>query len=313
MDMSMIINPIVMLFIAILIGFVSVKCNYLNADIRTVLSKIIVKITLPCLIVTSLLSKELSGEVVGNAAIAVLSGIVVIPGLCLLGICTAKLFRLKEPTKTVHAILSGGGNTSFLGYPIVLAIFGTEGLFYAVLFSMVNESLFWTVGVYLLYRSGGAKEKGNSLKKLFNPNTITFLITIPLMLLKVKLPPIINDALSGIGSTTIELSMLFIGMTLATVDVKKLYQRVSMLLPAFIKMVIAPVLVGILLIKIGVGALTTGVLMLEIAMPAQTVVSIVAMEANSDEQYAAEYIFFSTMLSLVTLPFVYYIMERMIG
>ncbi len=313
MDMSIIINPIVMLFIAILIGFVSAKYNYLNADIRTVLSKIIVKITLPCLIVTSLLSKELSGEVVENAAIAVLSGIIVIPGLCLLGICTAKLFRLKEPTKTVHAILSGGGNTSFLGYPIVLAIFGAEGLFYAVLFSMVNESLFWTVGVYLLYRSGGAKEKGNSLKKLFNPNTITFLITIPLMLLKVKLPPILNEALSGIGSTTIELSMLFIGMTLATVDVKKLYQRVSMLLPVFIKMVIAPVLVGMLLMQIGVGELTTGVLMLEIAMPAQTVVSIVAMEANSDEQYAAEYIFFSTIISLGTLPLVYYIMEKILS
>ena len=313
MDMSMIINPIMRLFIAILIGFISVKYNYLNADIRTVLSKIIAKITLPCMIVTSLLSKELSGEVVGNAAIAVLSGIVVIPGLCLLGICTAKLFRLKEPTKTVHAILSGGGNTSFLGYPIVLAIFGTEGLFYAVLFSMVNESLFWTVGVYLLYRSGGAKEKGNSLKKLFNPNTIAFLIAIPLMLLKAKLPPILNVALSGIGDTTIYLSMLFIGMTLATVDVKKLYQRVSMLLPALIKMVIAPILVGMLLIQIGVGALTTGVLMLEIALPAQTVVSIVAMEANSDAQYAVEYIFFSTLLSLATLPFVYYIMERMIG
>ncbi|MBO5929992.1 MAG: AEC family transporter, partial [Clostridia bacterium] len=258
-------------------------------------------------------SKELSGEVVGNAAVVVLTGIIVIPILYLIGVFTAKLFHLKEPTKSIHAILSSGGNVVFLGYPIIHAIFGPDGLFYAVLYGMVNDALFWTVGVYFIYRSGGTKEERNPLKTLFNPNTVAFIIAIPLMLLKVKIPPILNETLSGIGEMTTYLSMLFIGMTLSIVNVKKLYQRISMLLPMLIKMVIAPIVVGILLVRFGAGALAISVIMLQIAMPAQTATSIVAMEANSDEQYAAEYIFFSTIISLGTLPLVYYIMEKILS
>ena len=148
MYMSVIIDPIVKLFIAILIGFVSVKAGYLSADMRNVLSKIIIKVTLPLMIITSLLSKNLSGDTTLNAAVAAVSAVVVMTVLYFLGLGTANLFRLKEPTKTLHAVLSGSGNVAFFGYPVALAVFGTEGLFYAVIYGMVKDVIFWTVGVY---------------------------------------------------------------------------------------------------------------------------------------------------------------------
>lgn len=313
MDMSVIIDPIVKLFIAILIGFVSVKAGYLSADMRNVLSKIIIKVTLPLMIITSLLSKDLSGDTAMNAAVAAVSAVVVMTVLYFLGLGTANLFRLKEPTKTLHAVLSGSGNVGFLGYPVALAVFGTEGLFYAVIYGMVNDAVFWTAGVYLINRSGGSLVGRQALKKLVNPNTVAFLIGIPLLFFGVKLPPVLNDAFTGIGSCTTYMSMLFIGMTLATIDIKSLYMRVSMIAPALIKMVIVPVLVSMLFVHFGLNPVTIGAVVLEIAMPAQTVASIVAMEAGSDEKYAAEYIFFSTLLSLLTLPLIYYIMERIMA
>lgn len=313
MDMSVIIDPIIKLFIAIFIGFVSVKTGYLAADMRTVLSKIIIRITLPLMIITSLLSKDLTHDTAANAAVAAISAVVVVTVLYFLGLGTAKIFRLKEPTKTLHAVLSGSGNVGFLGYPVALAVFGTEGLFYAVIYGMVNDAIFWTVGVYLINRSGGSLMGKAALKKLINPNTVAFLIGFPLLFLGVKLPPVLNDAFSGIGSVTTYMSMLFIGMTLATIDIKSLYKRVSMIAPAMIKMVIVPVLAARLFVHFGLNPVTIGAVVLEIAMPAQTVTSIVAMEAGSDEKYAAEYIFFSTLLSLVTLPLIYYIMGRIMA
>ncbi len=313
MDMSVIVDPIVKLFIAIAIGFVSVKTGYLTADMRTVLSKIIIKITLPLMIITSLLSKELSSDTAVNAAVAAVSAVVVMTVLYFLGLGTANLFRLKEPTKTLHAVLSGSGNVGFLGYPVALAVFGTEGLFYAVIYGMVNDAIFWTAGVYLINRSGGSLVGKQALKKLINPNTVAFLIGIPLLFLGVKLPPLLNDTFTGIGSVTTYMSMLFIGMTLATIDIKSLYKRVSMIAPALIKMVITPVIAVMLFVQFGLNPVTIGAVVLEIAMPAQTVASIVAMEAASDEKYAAEYIFFSTLLSLITLPLIYYIMGRIVA
>lgn len=313
MDMSVIVVPIVKLFIAILIGFVSVKTGYLKAEMREVLSKIIIKVTLPLMIITTLLSKELNGDTAANAAIAAVSAVVVMTVLYLLGLGTARLFRLKEPTKTLHAVLSGSGNVGFLGYPVALAVFGPEGMFYAVIYGMVNDAVFWTAGVYLINRSGGSLTGKAALKKLVNPNTVAFVIGIPLLFLGVRLPPVLNEAFTEIGSVTTYLSMLFIGMTLATIDIKSLYKRVSMVAPAIIKMVIAPVLAAYLFVKTGVNPITMGAVVLEIAMPAQTVASIVANEAHSDETYAAEYIFFSTALSLVTLPLIYYIMGRLLA
>ncbi len=313
MDMSVIVNPIAMLFIAILVGFISAKTGYLEDSIRKNISTIIVKITLPLMIITSLLEKDITGDIVGNVALAAISAAVVMIVLGLLGYGTATLFRLKEPTKTLHAVLSGGGNVGFLGYPVVASVFGEEALFYAVIYGMVNDAIFWTVGVYLINRSGGNLVGKEAFKKLLNPSTLSFVIGFPLLFLGVKLPPVLHEAFAGIGSLTTYLSMIFIGMTLAMIDIRKIYKRVSLLAPALIKMVIAPVLTAALFIKLGVNYLAIGAIVLEIAMPAQTVTSIVASEANSDETYAAEYIFFSTVFSLVTLPFVYYMMERMIG
>lgn len=310
MDMSAIVYPIIMLFIAIFVGYIAVKTGYMQVEIRKFISTILVKITLPLLILTSLLEKDVTSDTVGNVALAALSAVVVTILLGALGFGTARLFGLKEPTKSVHAVLSGGGNVGFLGYPIVFAVFGEEALFYAVIYGTVNDAIFWTLGVYLMNRAGGKLVGKDALKKLLNPSTIAFFIGFPLMLLGVKLPPILQDAFSGIGGLTTYLSMIFIGMTLAMIDIRKMYKRVSMLAPAAIKMIIAPILATLLFVRLGINHLAIGAIVLEIAMPAQTVTSIIASEADSDEVYAAEYIFFSTVLSLVTLPFVYYVMER---
>ncbi len=311
MDINVIVNPIIKLFIAIFIGFVSAKTGYLKENVRVVISKVIVNITLPLMIFTSLLSKELSGDTVVNSAVSAITCLVVMTVLYILGILTAKIFRLKEPTKTLHAVLSASGNVGFLGYPVVGAVFGAEARFFAIIYGMVNDLLFWTLGIYLINRKTEKEKSDKAYKKLLNPNTIAFLIGIPMLFLKVKLPPILNESLSGIGETTTYLSMIFIGMTLATIDIKKIYKRVSMIAPVVIKMVIAPIVTAFLLIKWGINPLTIGAVVLQIAMPAQTVTSIVAMEAGSDEKYAAEYIFFSTLISLVTLPLVYYVMQSL--
>ena len=308
MDMSVILQPITMLFIAIVIGFVSAKTGYLKDEFRKVISTIIVKITLPLMIITSLTEKNITTDTAGNALLAAGSAVVVMMLLGLLGYGTATLFRLKEPTKTLHAVLSGGGNVGFLGYPIVMAVFGEAALFYAVIYGMVNDAIFWTLGVYLINRSGGKLVGKDALKKLLNPSTISFVVGFAMLFLRLKLPPILHETFSGMGQLTTYLSMLFIGMTLALIDIRQIYKRVSMLAPALIKMVIVPIIVTIVFVKWGITYLAISAIVLEIAMPAQTVTSIVASEANSDEAYAAEYIFFSTVLSLVTLPFVYYVM-----
>lgn len=310
MNLTVIIEPIIKLFIAIAIGFVAAKSGYLPIESKDAISKVIVKITLPLLILTSLLSKDLSADTAINAVIAAISAAVVMVALYVVGLGTAKLFKLQEPTKTLHALLSGSGNVVFLGYPVITAVYGTEGLFYAVIYGIVNDALLWSAGVYLINKSSGKGSSKEAFKKLLNPNTIAFIIGIPLLLFGVKLPTVIHDTLSGVGSLTTYLSMIFIGMVLSEIDIRKIYKRVSMLSTVILKMILVPIGAAVLFATFGVNPVTCGAVVLEIAMPAQTVTSIIANEAGSDTQYAAEYIFLSTVASIGTLPLVYYFVER---
>ncbi len=312
MDLSVIIEPIIKLFIVIAIGFLAAKSGYLPMQFKDVISKVIKKVTLPLLIITSMMSKELTSDALVNTGITALTALIVVIVMYAIGLITAKLFGLKEPTTTVHALLTSTGNIVFLGYPVISAVYGAEGLYYAVIYGIVNDIYLWTIGVYLINKSSGNENQKDTLKKLLNPNTISCIAGIVLMLLRVKLPVIIFDTLSGVGHLTTNLSMIFIGMVLATVNIKKLYKRVSMLSIIILKMVAVPVLAAFLFKTLGINPITCGAVVLQIAMPAQTVMSIIANEAGSDVSYAAEYIFLSTILSIGTLPLVYYIVETMI-
>lgn len=312
MDLTIIIEQIIKLFIVIAIGFAAAKSGYLPIKYKEAISKVIKNITLPLLIITSMMSKELTTDALINTGITVFSALVVMMVMYGAGLLTAKIFGLNKPTKTVHALLSATGNVVFLGYPVITAIYGAEGLYYAMIYGIINDVFLWSAGVYLINKSSGKAGSKDAFKKLINPNTISCILGIILMLLGVKLPVIIHDALSGVGHLTTNLSMIFIGMVLSTIDIKKIYKRVSMLSIIAFKMIVTPVLAAFLFSLFGANPVTCGAIVLQIAMPAQTVMSIISNEAGSDTAYAAEYIFLSTVLSIGTLPFVYYLAERMI-
>ena len=312
MDLSVIIEQIIKLFIVMAIGYGAAKTGYITVQFKDIISNVIKKITLPLLIVTSMMSKELSSEVLVNTGIAALSALVVIVVLYGAGLLSAKIFRLKEPTKTVHSLVTATGNVVFLGYPVISAVYGADGLYYAVIYGIINDLFLWSIGVYLVNKSTGKSTSKEALKKLLNPNTLSCVVGILFMLLGIKFPKTLFDTLSGVGHLTTNLSMIFIGMVLSTVNITKIYKRVSMLVIIVLKMVITPVIAAFLLSKFGINPVVCGAIVLQIAMPAQTVMSIITNEAGSDVSYSAEYIFLSTIISIGTLPLVYYLAERVI-
>lgn len=313
MDITVIVEAIIKLSIAIFIGYIAAKTKYVPSSARETISKLIMKITLPLLILTSLLSKDFSPDTAKNCLIVVAVGIVVMAVLFLIGWLTAKLFRLPKATQAVHAVMTASGNIVFLGYPVLSAVYGAEGLLYAVVYGITNDFLLWSVGVYSIYKASSGESPKSALKKLINTNTITIAIAIPLMLIGFKLPPVINDALTNIGGLTTYLSMLFIGFTLAEIKIHQIYKRFSMFAVIIIKMLIAPVVVVMILKGMELGHVVCGAIALELAMPAQTIMSIMVHDAKSDINYVTEYIFISTIISLLTLPLVYYFVEKIMG
>lgn len=305
--MDIIQDRIFMLACLILIGYVAEKTGYLK-NIAQTISKIITRITLPLLVITTLSAQGFDAYTAGGAGITALVAAVVIGVMLVFGHIISRVLRLGKEKADVHTCLSAFGNVIFIGYSLIGAIYGERGIFYAAFYALVNDCMLWTLGVLIISRESGSRL---DFKKLVNPSTISFTIGLVMYFFGLKLPGVVGEAASAVASTTVPLSMIFIGSTLAAINLKSMGGDLACLLLAVQKMVLAPViayfiLAGLnLVFHISVESMVVPIIVLEAAMPCQTVFAIMISEYKSDTQYAALCIFVTTILSLITLPVVY--------
>ena len=306
-----IISGIMTLALAMLIGFVCVKTGYVTKEQNGALSRIIVRVTLPILVIMSLTSIEFDREKLVNSAHVLLISIFAVAALYLTGALIARLSKADGARKYMYRCMMCFGNVVFMAFPLIKALYGAEGLLYAAIYELANDMFLWTVGVYTL---GKSSENGvkvplkERVKKLLNPGTIAFTLAFVMMAAGFKFTGIAEDVLNGIGSTTTYLSMLFIGGTLAGVDFRRIYRRVWLFVLTAVKMVIVPVILILILKPFGLGETVTAVIVLQAAMPTSTVLVVLGTEYGGDVGYCAEGVFITHVLGLLTLPLCYFLM-----
>ena len=185
---SIILNSVVLLSLMMAVGFTAVKTGYISADIKNMLSKIIVKITLPLLIISSLTEVELSAARIKNSFFVIIFAALIISVLYILGFLASKALKLPPQTALIHRCMTAFGNIVFLGYPLIQALYGADGLFYAALYAFVNDIFVWTFVVWKLNcLNGGATDKKQSLKNCLNPPTAAFGISFLMLIFGIHL------------------------------------------------------------------------------------------------------------------------------
>ena len=307
-----IINSILTLGLAMLIGFVCVKTGYITEEQKNGLSRIIVRVTLPILVIMSLTSIEFDREKLVNSIHVLLISILVVAMLYVIGAGISKAGRLDCAKANMYRCMMCFGNVVFMAFPLIQALYGAEGLLYAAIYELANDMFLWTVGVYTLGKSHDDGKKisiKDRLKKLLNPGTIAFTAAFIMMALGFKFTGIAADVLNGIGGTTTYLSMLFIGGTLAGIDFRHIYRRVWLFVLTAVKMIIVPIILILILRLFNLGETVTAVIILQAAMPASTVLVVLGMEYGGDVTYCAEGVFITHILGLLTLPLCYYLMN----
>jgi predicted permease len=300
-------DKIFMLALLILFGYIAEKTGYVK-NISESISKVITKITLPLLVITTLSSQGFDTYTARGAGIAAGMALTVIIILLVLGYVVSRLMKLDKKRGDVHACLSAFGNVMFLGYPLIGAVFGERGIFYAAFYALVNDLVLWTAGVLFISRQS---KSGIDWKKLVNPNSLSFAVGLIMYFFNLKIEGPAGDAASVAAAATTPLSMFFIGSTLAAVRLRNFHKNLASIGVAVQKMMIAPLLAYFILaglssvFHLGAEEMVIPVIILQAAMPCQTVFAIIAAEYNSDKEYAAVCIFVTTLLSLLTLPIVY--------
>ena len=322
-EVQVIIRQILILSLLGLTGFAAGKGKFLPENSHKYISALILKITMPFLIFNTMGNYSITGETLKNGIFIFALGVVFILLGGFISLWPCKLMGIREKTKNIYIAQSMFGNVIFMAYPLLKAMYGDEGIVYAIFYNIANDAILWTLGVYLFNRHNTTNWRDN-LKHLINPNTIAFLGGILMIVLK-SLFNIQNTAVYqsvwdifyttfyNLGHTTIYLSMIFIGLILSNVKIQGLsdiVMRARYLVYSLFKLIIVPAAALLFFKATGnfFDVFVKRIVTLQLAMPASTIVSALALEYDSDYNAATEGIFISTILSIFSLPFIVYLL-----
>lgn len=304
MDIKDVINPMIVLFLLLLVGLLAQKLGMMDAQVNKKLTKIIMNICQSCMIFSAIVSIE--SEVTAGRVLYVLGfSCVTYVILIAIGLAATFIMRVKAGDRGIFRFMFIFGNVGFMGIPLISSIFGAEGVFYVSLFGIVFNILVYTLGIILM--TGGEK-RPFSLKQLVNAPMAGVALGLIFLATGFRLPEPVMDAVGRLADMIVPASMMVIGCSLGGISIKAMLSDWRMYIFTPIKLVAAPVIVWAALRLVITDQLLLGVITVLAAMPVASLATMFTIEYGGDEALASSYVSFTTFVSVATIPLVCYLL-----
>jgi len=221
--------------------------------------------------------------------------------------------RLGWSNKLIGCLVltAGLSNSSFLGYPIVEALFGKKGLETAVLVDQPGTFVVVsTLGVFVaaFYSKGNPDFKSISKKILLFPPFLTFVVACLMNVFEYNLDLKIQSVLLMLGSLVTPLALFSVGLQL-TFDRKSKHWK-FLYLGLFFRLILTPLLIFILYVFIfKQHSEAIKITIIEIAMAPMITGAILASTYGLKPKLSSMMIGFGIPISFVTLAIWYFIVS----
>ena len=298
------ISGILVILGMILVGFVIGEKGWFDDKSRGLLAKLVTQVALPCYMLYTITQRFTAADLLKMLPALRFPALSMV---ILLGIATgvARIFAVRQDRRGLFISMFFNSNTIFVGLPINQALFGDASIPYVLIYYMCNTTFFWTLGTYLIQRDGEGEAQFDlktSLKKVFSPPLMGFLLGLVLVMLQIKLPAFLASDLQYLGNLTTPLSMIFIGLSVSHVGVKQLVLGKEQLLILLGRFLVAPLLMASIVYWVPLPSLMKQVFIIQSAMPVMTNTPVVARLYGADSDYAAVMVTETTLATMVVIP-----------
>ncbi len=300
-----IMTQIVALFILMAVGFTAGKLSILEAASSRGISTLIIKATLPALIVVSM-QKPFSEELLGASLQTLLVATCYYAGIIALSLLTARLFRASGasgPKGGILAFALSFSNCAFIGFPVVEAILGKEALFLTSIHNILFNVLAFSVGIFIVLKSG---KEGHShrlpFKHLLNINVLAAIVGFALFMLSIALPRPVLVPLTMLGSLTTPLAMIATGAMLSRARIKSVLGDWQVYAATALRLALWPLLAALILRLCGVSGQLYYITVIIAGMPAASNTSLIAEVYGGDTDTASSLVFMTTLGAVVSIP-----------
>jgi len=289
------------LFALVLVGYIAGKLGYLGGDFDRQLSRLVINITCPALI----LSSSMTGTLPDRHLILPLLLISAITYIILAGVAfllPRYLTKNKDDEGPVGFALMFG-NVGFMGYPVVASIFGHEAVFYAAVLNVVNTFAVFTIGTILI--TGKSEMEGERFQKkvLYSTPMLAAYLTMAIVALEIdNIPEVVCQPLTMLGNITVPAALLIIGSSMSSLPLRSLLGNPIVYTTTLFRLAILPIGIHFLMNATGFSPMVVNINTLVIAMPVATYGTILCLKYKKDTTMMTEVTFITTLLSMISIP-----------
>lgn len=295
----LLMEQITELFLMIFMGFLIVKTGLLKDDDSKVLSKIVLYLIIPCVIINAF-QVDYTMDTVKGLLIALAASVMLQIILLIIISAFGKLLHLNE-VEIASVYYSNSGN---LIVPIVTFILGQEWVLYGCVFMSVQLVFLWTHCKKILSREPSYDWK----KIILNINMISIFIGVILFFTRIHLPEIIGNTLSAVGSMIGPASIFVTGMLFAGMNLKQIFANKRVYFISFLRLIAVP-LFSLILLKIShLASLSADgnqimlIVFLAVITPSASTVTQMCQVYGNDSRYASAINVVTTLFSIITMP-----------
>lgn len=289
------------LFAIVVVGYAAGKLGYLGGTFDKRLSKVVIDITCPALILSSAMTGELPDRqyILPLLLISVITYIVLTGMAYLLPRYLTK--RIEDEGPVGFALMFG--NVGFMGYPVVASIFGHEAIFYAAVLNVVNTFAVFTIGTMLI--TGKSEVEGSKFQKkvLYSTPMLAAYLTMAIVALRIdNIPAFISQPLTMIGNITVPAALLIVGSSMSHLPPRAMLGNGTVYATTLFRLAILPIAIYYLCRALGFSEFVVNINTIVIAMPVATYGTILCLRHGKDTTFITEVTFITTLISMLTIP-----------
>lgn len=299
--LELLIGKLVTLLIVMLAGVGLSRTGLIDVSLRKGLNRLLFYFVLPIMVFMSMRG-SITAELLRTSYVPVLFGV----GLCAFNLLSsqalAALFGIPLDERRLFTFLSMFGNNLYIGLPIALALFGSQGVAIVLLYSLGSDIILWSFGLLLL--SPRQKFTLASLKQIFTPTLVGLFLGAAAGAFGVWLPVTLSDAMSQVASVASPLALLLTGAALGEINLKQ--NLVTRHVPALllVKLIIAPIFAALIVSILGLSPMLTTIMIIMAGMPTFVRSIVITDQFGWNGQQTAIGVLVTTLGSFITIPLI---------
>lgn len=334
---TVVISQMIMIFLLIAIGFGLSRNSHLTSESSRDLSWIVLNITNPITILVAAIEDEQKVSAMELAmAFALFIGIYIFLGI--VAYLLPIVMGVERDDRYSYRYLSVFSNVGFIGIPFCSAVLGVHSLIYVSICSLVFNLIAYTVGMSAMEKVGmrqngavkrggvdsresltggdagmggdstsgesGARKTMAGLKKVVNSGTVFSILTIVVYILDIKFPSVIMNTLSYIGRSTTFLSMIVLGVSVASLSVKEIFGKPALYVFTLLRQIVVPIALIFVLKPFVDNTLLLQTAIIMVAMPCANLPLMMAKQYRAKEDTISSGIMLTTFCAILTIPIV---------